>query len=259
MIVCEDVSKRLGTRRVLDGVSTALAAGEVLGLVGPNGAGKSTLLRVLAAETAADSGRVMLDGRRIEELPPAVLARTRAMLPQDVEVAFDFSVHELVLLGRTPHAVTETAACVAMADRCLGVVGLGEQAHLPVRALSGGERQRAHLARVLAQVGLGETGRYLLLDEPVSSQDPAWQLQILERLRELAKGGLGVAVVLHDLNLASRFCDRLLVLHAGRAASDGPPREVLRPQLLREVFGAEAHVDEHPFDGGPPRVAFRRL
>ncbi|NUP05757.1 MAG: heme ABC transporter ATP-binding protein [Polyangiaceae bacterium] len=259
MIACEAVTKSLGGRRVLDAISAKITPGKVLGLIGPNGAGKSTLVRTLAAETRPDEGRVTIDGNDAAALSPLALAKVRAMLPQSPELVFDFTVRELVLLGRTPHAQAETKACTAMVDRCLAAVGLAAQSELPATSLSGGERQRAHLARVLAQIGLGETGRYLLLDEPVSNQDPAWQLRLLDVVREVSHRGVGVAVVLHDLNLAARSCDELALLRKGTVAEVGPPADVLRPALLQDVFEVEAHVDQDPWVAGIPRVTFRSV
>lgn len=258
MIEGDRVDKSLGGKLVLDGVCARIEPGRVLGLIGPNGAGKSTLLSVLAADARPDRGTLMIDGTIAASLSARELARRRALLPQTLELVFDFSVRDLVLLGRTPHADTETAACRKIADRCLKLVGLEGHADRTARALSGGERQRAHIARVLAQIGLGETGRYLLLDEPVSNQDPSWQLRLLDEIRALSRRDVGVAIVLHDLNLAARICDELLLMQGGAVVRSGTPAHVLDADTLGEVFDVDASVDADPWVPGAPRVSFRR-
>jgi iron complex transport system ATP-binding protein len=257
MMRCREVSLTLGDQAVLHEVSLDLERNALCGIVGPNGAGKSSLLQIMGGARRPDIGRVTLDDRDLDTMDARSLARERAFLLQDTQVSFDFRVEELVLLGRAPHEPVETPACRTMAARAIESVGLTSRAALSIEALSGGERQRAHLARVLTQVGMGETGRYLLLDEPVSSQDPYWQLQILARLRSLAAAGLGIAVVLHDLNLAARFCDTIALLSAGRLLQKGSPREVLTRERLSEAFGVDVHVGDDPFDASRPLVSFR--
>ncbi len=259
MMRCRDVSLTLGDYAVLRDVSLDLDRKELCGIVGPNGAGKSSLLRIMGGALPPDSGSVMLDDRDIASLDVRALARERAFMLQETHVSFDFRVEELVLLGRAPHEPVETPACRAMAARAIESVGLESRGALSVEALSGGERQRAHLARVLTQVGMGQTGRYLLLDEPVSSQDPYWQLQIMTRLQGLARAGLGIAVVLHDLNLAARFCDTVALLGAGRLLQKGSPREVFTADRLGSAFGVEVHVGDDPFDPARPLVSFNSL
>lgn len=259
MIRCRDISLTLGDHAVLRDVSLDIAPKELCGIVGPNGAGKSSLLQIMGGARRPDGGRVTFGDRELGSLDARALARERAFMLQDSHVSFDFRVEELVLLGRAPHEPVETPACRAMAARALASVGLESRAALSIDSLSGGERQRAHLARVLTQVGLGETGRYLLLDEPVSSQDPYWQLQIMARLQSLASAGLGIAVVLHDLNLAARFCDTIALLGAGRLLQKGSPRAVLTRDRLGKAFAVEVHVGDDPFDATRPLISFHSL
>jgi len=256
VIACKNVSLTLGGHPVLQGVSLDIARGEMLGIVGPNGAGKSSLLGVLGRSIVPDAGVIELDGQDIASVDLRALARQRAVLLQNTTVSFELRVDELVLLGRSPHEPYETPACRAMAARAIEAVGLTSRASLGVDDLSGGERQRAHLARVLAQVGMGETGSYLLLDEPVSAQDPFWQLSVLAALQKLTAAGVGIAVVLHDLNLAARFCDSIGLLAGGQLLHRGPPREVLTSARLTSAFGVEAHIGDDPFDPSRPRVSF---
>jgi iron complex transport system ATP-binding protein len=257
VIACKNLSLTLGGHAVLDDVSLQIAPRELCGIVGPNGAGKSSLLQIMGGVRSPDRGAVELDDRPVGSLDVRTLAKERAFLLQDTLVSFDFRVEELVLLGRAPHEPVETAACRTIAAQAIDRMGLTSRATLAIESLSGGERQRAHLARVLTQVGMGQTGKYLLLDEPVSSQDPYWQLQILDQLRSLAAAGLGIAVVLHDLNLAARFCDSVALIAGGRLLHKGSPREVLTRERLGKAFGVEVHVGDDPFDATRPLVSFR--
>jgi iron complex transport system ATP-binding protein len=221
---------------VLDAVDLTAPAGAVTGLVGPNGSGKSTLLRVLAGTDPPDAGDVRLSGAA----PVATRrdrARAVAVMEQDGASDTDLTVADVVALGRLPHrgrlspASPEDAAVCA---RALATVGLTGTEHRRWRTLSGGERQRVHVARVLAQ----QAG-VLLLDEPTNHLDVQHQHELLTLL---ARTGTTVVVVLHDLALAARYCDRLLVLHEGRAVAAGTPQAVLTARTLREVFGVRADV-----------------
>jgi iron complex transport system ATP-binding protein len=257
MIELREISVSLGSRLVLDRATLELRAGKVLGIVGPNGAGKSTLLRVMAGETHPAKGAVSIAGRDAASYGTAELARLRAMLPQSTDLAFDFSTRDLVLMGRTPHSDFVTLECRKLADAWLERMGLSDRGALPASSLSGGERQRAHLARVLVQVG--STGKYLLLDEPLSNQDPAWQLRILDELRALSRrDSVGIAVVLHDLDHAASGCDEVALLHRGRVVAQGTPKEVFTPEGLGEVFEVDAWVDPDPRNTEVPRVTFVR-
>ena len=246
LLRAREVSVRVGGRRVLHGVTCEVRPGEVLGILGPNAAGKSTLLAALAGERAPESGEVTLRGRPLRSFRPPELARVRAVVRQRPDVAFDLRVLDVVLLGRFAHPGRGDAredreiALAALAEVDLRGVADRSYAHL-----SGGEQRRVHVARALAQVaGRAEDGRdrYLLLDEPLSNLDLRHQVVTLDLLRRKAAEGLGIAVVLHELGLAGRACDRLLVLHEGRAAYEGPPASVLTPEVLGRVFGVETRT-----------------
>jgi iron complex transport system ATP-binding protein len=234
------VAAHLGSRAVLDAVDLAVAPGEVVGLLGRNGAGKTTLLRVASGSLAPDSGRVLLDGRELALLPRRERARHVALVPQDTQVPFPFSVAELVLMGRTPHLGFlgfENAHDLEVARVALARMGIEALADRSVLTLSGGERQLAVVARALAQ-----EPSLLLLDEPTAFLDLRHRLGVLTVVRELAAAGTSALVVSHDLGVAARFCDRLVLLGGGRILANGPPREVLAPDSLRAAFGIEAEV-----------------
>ena len=242
------VAARLGARAVLEGVDLSVAAGEVVGVLGRNGVGKTTLLRVASGVLAPDAGRVLLEGRPLAAMTRRERARHVALVPQDTQVPFPFSVAELVLMGRTPHLGFlgfETAQDLEIARAALARMGIEALADRSVLTLSGGERQLAMVARALAQ-----QPALLLLDEPTAFLDLRHRLEVLTVVRELAAAGTGALVVSHDLGVAARFCDRLVLLGGGRVLANGPPREVLAPDSLRAAFGIEDDVITAP-DGAP--------
>ncbi|MEH6493310.1 heme ABC transporter ATP-binding protein [Halopseudomonas sp.] len=239
-----------GARTILQGISFQLAAGEVLAVLGTNGAGKSTLLASLSGELTPLGGSIMLSGRPLAGWSAQERARRMAVLPQSSTLAFAFSVAEVVALGRLPHATgrQQDELIVEQAMAATDVTQLRERSYL---TLSGGERQRVHLARVLTQIwDAGEQG-CLLLDEPTASLDLAHQQLILQQARDMAERGLAVVVVLHDLNLAARYADRLLLLHQGRVSALGTPWQVLSTERVAEVFGVAVRVEKHPLQDSP--------
>jgi iron complex transport system ATP-binding protein len=220
----------------------------MVAIVGPNGAGKSTLLRVLAGLLRPTAGTVALDGHDLGTMSRSALARRIAVVPQIFDTLFPFTVREVVALGRTARLGAfgrASADDVAAVDGAIDALDLDHLASRRIDRLSGGERQRAVLAMALAQ----ETG-VLLLDEPTVHLDPAHQIATLQLLRTLTAGrALAVCAVLHDLNLASTFASRIVAIADGRIARDGPPKDVLSPDLVRAVFGDALEVvgrDGHP-------------
>lgn len=258
-IAATAVTAGYGSRVVLRECSFAMGAGEIVAVVGPNGAGKSTLLRVLAGLLRPRAGAVALDGLDLSTFSRSEVAHRIAMVPQIFDTLFPFTVREVVALGRTARlgafgrASADDAAAV---DRAIDELELGPLASRRIDRLSGGERQRAVLAMALAQ----ET-EVLLLDEPTVHLDPAHQIATLALIRALAaRRELAVCAVLHDLNLASSFASRIVVIADGRVAREGSPAEVLRADLVRAVFGDGLEVVAR--DGHPavlPRVATRSL
>jgi iron complex transport system ATP-binding protein len=235
-------------RALLDGVELAVRPGEVLALLGPNGAGKSTLLRCLCGELAPDAGQVRINGRPVAAWGARDLARRRAVLPQHSALGFPFTVLEVVLMGRIPHGGPGPGD----EGRALAALEAAEVAHLTGRTyttLSGGERQRVHLARVLVQLwdALPDAEpRWLMLDEPTASLDLAHQHATLALARRWAGEGVGVLVVLHDLNLAAQYADRVAVLQAGRLLALDSPCAVFEPALIARAFGLAVRVLSHP-------------
>lgn len=236
-------------REVVRGVDLPVEEGGLSGLVGPNGSGKSTLLRLLAGILEPREGTVLLEGKAIRRWPRREVARRVGFLPQELRSAFDFSCREVVALGRYPHqgllglaSEGDQAAIVeAMALTCTEHL-----AERPFSDLSGGERQRVLIASVLAQ-----EPRILLLDEPTSALDIHHRVEVLTLLRRLAGPGRAVLVVTHDLNLAAQFCSRLFLLAEGQLAGSGTPDEVLRQELLEEVYQARVAVTRHPLVDAP--------
>ncbi|MBM7464364.1 heme ABC transporter ATP-binding protein [Microbacterium dextranolyticum] len=228
-------------------------SGEVHALVGPNGAGKSTLFGVLAGDVVPSTGSVSLDGHELSGIRPIELARRRAVLLQEHRVTFPFTVAEVVRMGRAPWARTpaEGDDDIAVAD-ALAATDLTGLAHRTLPSLSGGERARAALARVLAQ-----NVDVLLLDEPTAALDLRHQEDVLRLARDRARSGAAVAVVLHDLNAALGFADRVTLLAQGRVVASGPPHEVLTADAVAEVYGQQVDVFPHPRTGAPVLVPRR--
>ncbi|MEV4043217.1 iron complex transport system ATP-binding protein [Streptomyces sp. SAI-195] len=233
-------------RSLVRGLSLEVPDGQVVGLVGPNGSGKSTALRCVYRALRPSSGTVWVGERDLTRIPLRDSARTVAAMTQDGGVDFDFTVEEVVALGRAPHLRGNQALSVrerGLCERAMDMLDIGHLAHRGVLTLSGGERQRVLLARALVQ-----EPRILVLDEPTNHLDVRHQVDLLSLLRG---SGLTVLVVLHDLNLAAAACDRLGVLSHGRLVASGTPEAVLTAQLVGDVFGVTATVVPHPLTGGP--------
>ena len=233
IVTATDLAVTLGGNRVLDQVSLALRRGEVMALVGPNGAGKSTLLAALAGDISPDAGIVQLCGHDLRQLRVQQLARVRSVMLQEHRSAFAFTVRQIVLMGRSPWPAGADDQIVRAAIASVELDGFEARAFL---SLSGGEKARASFARALAQ----ETS-VLFLDEPTAALDIRHQEALLSIVRERARAGAAVIVVLHDLSLAAAYADRIALLDHGRIVHEGPPAAVLRPDLLSEVY-------RHPID-----------
>jgi iron complex transport system ATP-binding protein len=235
---------------VLRGVTMDVAKGEFVAVLGANGSGKTTLLRALTGVLPIRRGRVTLDGRSVSELPPREVARLAAVVPQESSVAFDFRVRDIVLMGRTPHVGRlgfEGASDLEITDRAMQLAGVSDLADRAMSQLSGGEKQRVAIARALAQ----ETP-ILLLDEPTAHLDLNYQIAILRLVREVTGGrGLTALGVIHDVNLASLYAERIVMLADGGICADGPPRQVITVENIRDVYRAHVTVSKHPQTGAP--------
>ena len=246
------LSVALGGRRIVHGVDCAVAAGEVVGLVGPNGSGKSTLLRGLAGLLPAETGRVLLRGTDLRSQRPREVARTLAYLPQAAECHWPLTVERVVALGRLPFGDGFSEAGAGPIRRALESVDALHLSDRVISELSGGERARVLLARALA----GDPA-LLLIDEPAGGLDPYHQLQLMELLADMTHAGRGVLVVMHDLGLAARFCDRLLLLKEGALLASGSAEVVLTDPLLAEAHGVAAFRTRH--EDQPVLAPWRRL
>ncbi|HEV7336489.1 MAG TPA: ABC transporter ATP-binding protein [Bosea sp. (in: a-proteobacteria)] len=254
-IEARDIAVSLGGKPVLRGIDLTLRAGEMVGLIGPNGAGKTTLLRVLADLLAAEAGSVRYDGLTAKALGRQTLAQRIAFLAQGGTVHWQLRAGAVVALGRLPHRRPfadlgpSDRAAIARAMDAADVTAFAERT---LDSLSGGERMRVLLARALAV-----EAPMLLADEPLAGLDPLHQLEAMALLRRTAHAGAGVVVVLHDLSLAGRFCDRLVLLDQGRVLADGSPDTVLDDANLARAFGIEVARGEH--DGLPYALPWRAI
>jgi iron complex transport system ATP-binding protein len=234
-----------GRKAVLYDVDLTLHPGELVGLIGPNGAGKTTLLRALARLLRPQSGRVLLDGHDIWRLTPRQVAQRIGRVPQSANAAWPYTTEHVVRLGRYPHRgwlSPFNGKDAAAVDKMLTLLGLQSMRHRLLNTLSGGEQQRVLIARALVQ-----EPTVLLLDEPIANLDINHQHQVLAMVQNLVREyNLAALLAIHDLGLAARYCDRLILLNQGRIWAAGPAAEVLQPDHLRTVFGVESQLYRDP-------------
>ncbi len=237
----KDVDAYYGSKKVLASIDFNAAHGEFLGIIGPNGSGKTTLLRTISRILRPRKGTILLDERAIEELNERDFACRFALVPQETAINFEFSALDIVLMGRNPHLrrwELESQKDIEIAKRCMELTNCWHLADRRITELSGGEKQLVLIARALTQ-----EPEVLLLDEPTSHLDINYQIEIMELLKRLTRQeGLIVIAVIHDLNLAAHYCDRLVLLHRGRVVSIGTPESVLNPDNIKNTFGVDVIV-----------------
>jgi iron complex transport system ATP-binding protein len=242
------VSYRYAAEPAVSDVSFSVERGEFVGIIGPNGSGKSTLLRLVSGVLPPWRGEIRIDGKPVSAYKRSELCRRVAVVPQETRIDFPFSVMEVVLFGRTPHLGGfgfEDDPDLQAAERAMARTQTSHLARRAITQLSGGERQRVILARALAQ-----EPRFLLLDEPAAFLDIRHEVEMYDLLRELQGEGMTILNVLHDLNLAALYCDRLVLLDEGRLAQVGTPEEVLTYATLTRVYGTDIYVHKNEITGG---------
>ena len=244
MLVGRDITFRVGSKELISDISASFAPGGLHLLVGPNGAGKSTLVKVLARLLRPQTGTVEYEGVDVSQTSEAELAKRRAVLSQAIEIAFPLTVREVVMMGRYPHFSGRPGPTdEQIVDEVMEHFDVTEFKDRYYQSLSGGERQRVNFARVLAQLwshSAVDSCRYLFLDEPLTFLDIRHQIDFMKRIRSFTKDADVVTVgVVHDLNLAARFADQILMLNGGRIVAHGTPAEVLTTERITHVFGVE--------------------
>jgi iron complex transport system ATP-binding protein len=258
MLEAHDLTVGYNGKPVLSDVDLAVARGQFVGIVGPNGCGKSTLVRALSRVLRPLSGQVLLDGVDVYEMGARELARRLAVVSQENPVAFDFPVREVVLMGRAPHLsrfAVEGPRDYAIAEDAMALTHTLVFADRPITSLSGGERQRCMIARALAQ-----QPDVFLLDEPTAHLDINHQIEILDLARRLtSERGLATVVVLHDLNLASQYCDHLILIAQGQVLAEGRPADVVTEPRIRAAYGTDVQVRLHPSTGRPYVTLMSRI
>ncbi len=246
-----------GRAFALDGVSFTVERGSLTGLLGPNGCGKTTLLKLIAGVLRPDQGTVALEGRSVADVPRRQLARRVAVVPQETHPAFDYTVLEMVLMGRHPHLgmlQLEGPGDLQIAGEALAATGTAHLAARSYMTLSGGEKQRVVIAGALAQ-----QPDVLILDEPTASLDLAFQLEVAALLSRLNRErGVTMVLATHDLNLAAALCDMLVLIRDGRVLARGAVRDVLTPEMVQQLYGVEADVRFHERSGHMTVVPVRR-
>ncbi|PRD55807.1 heme ABC transporter ATP-binding protein [Sphingobacterium gobiense] len=246
MLRVEKLNYEVKGRKLLKDISLQVRKGEIVVLLGSNGAGKSTLMRLLSGDRRPNSGIISLNGQSLMKLDPRALAKCRALLTQQQQVSLSFKVSEIVLMGRYPHFTSAPQMeDVAIVDEVMALCGITQFSDRIYMSLSGGEQQRVQLARVLVQVW-DNPDSLLLLDEPISALDMHYQQKVLAIAKGLSRKGYMVVLIVHDLNFAANYADRIVMLKHGRKLFDGTPNEVLNTKNIYTVFSVEAQVDMNP-------------
>jgi len=266
LLQAADLTFGYGVMPVVRGVSLEVASGGFVGIIGPNGSGKTTLLRLLAGTRKPQRGTVLLDGVPLGAIPRAEIARRMAVVPQETHLAFEYTVLEVVLMGRYPHLGAfeiEGPRDIELARKALAATGTSALEQRGFATLSGGEKQRVIIAAALAQISASErtatSPAVLLLDEPTAALDLKYQLEIASLLRDLHDAhALSIIVSTHDLNFAAALCETLVMLREGQVLASGGVDDVLTPNLIRQLYDVEADVSRHGKTGHLTVVATGR-
>lgn len=245
MINVQQLSYRIGPKKIVDNISFEARPGEITAIIGANGAGKSTLLKLLCREIIPVTGTVMLRGKDLNSYSLKELARMRSVLTQHNTISVSFTAMDLVLMGRYPHFENQPSAHdLQMVEQAMHSVGITHLRARSYETLSGGEQQRVQLARVIAQIQ-DMSGAWLFLDEPTNGLDLLHQQQLLLQARAMADEGYGVICILHDINLAAAYADQILLLKNGKQLVAGPPKEVISAENIYEAFGLKVQLLQH--------------
>ncbi|MCD2449885.1 heme ABC transporter ATP-binding protein [Methylicorpusculum oleiharenae] len=258
MLQANNISVTLGRAPIIKNISLTVSPGKFLAIAGPNGAGKSTLMKALCGDLPTYEGHISMNSKALPDWRRAELAKIRGILPQSSSLAFPLTVHEVVMMGRSPHSdKRDLCRDEWVVSEALSACGIEVLRNRKYTQLSGGEKQRVQFARVLAQIwGSGnDQARYLFLDEPTSALDLAHQHSILRIALQLAKTqGIAVIAILHDLNLAAMYADQIAMLKNGKIIDLDIPEKILRPSLIQYTFGFKVMVTRHPQMNGCPMV-----
>lgn len=250
VIDVKNITFRYENRTILDNISFSIECGTFFSIIGPNGSGKTTLLKNLSYVLSPESGTIEINGRDLRSYRKRELARNISFVSQNTSVDFEFTVMDVVLMGRAPYLKpfeSETAEDVEIASECMKLTGVFDLRDKKITEISGGERQRVQIACALAQ----QTG-ILLLDEPVSNLDIQYQVSILGMLKNLSKEKtMTVVTVLHDLNLAAEYSDKIMLMKDGRVLKSGTPSEVLNEQNIKEAYKTSVYITQNPISGKP--------
>ncbi|UTM58663.1 heme ABC transporter ATP-binding protein [Photobacterium sp. CCB-ST2H9] len=244
VLSAEGLSLQLGGKTLLDQLNISFRSGELTALLGPNGAGKSTLLKVLCGEIGA-KGDVYYFGQKHSDWQPSLLAKHLGVLPQHSSLSFGFTAQEVVEFGCMPLGLKRTD-CLRITRECMTAVGICHLSQRQYPTLSGGEKQRVHFARVLAQLSNAKDQCILMLDEPTSALDLAHQHSCLKLAKDMARKGAAVILVIHDLNLAAEYADRLVLLNKGKIQADGDAWHTLTTENISSVYGSPVIIESHP-------------